>query len=371
MARTAPPVRTMTPASALTTALLALASAIASAGARTATLAWDPVAHPGVAGYEVHVGFASGAYEYSVDAGAQTSIALPALAAGRAHFVAVAAYDASRRRGAFSNELVLAPAFVDAVPLTTDFGAFPWIGVAPHAVRFSPAVTGAVVWHRWDFGDGASHVSDWITPLPDFVHVYEKPGTYSVTLTVAGPGGQRASHRAALVKVVDGGDVDGCPCTLWGAAEPRRPDDGSDAPVSVGMRFATSRDGVVTGIRFYRSAANRGPHVGTLWSASGDRLGTVNFPEGTAAGWQQAAFAAPIPVAARASYVVAYHAPHGHVASDDGVFLKNVANGPLFAPAHRASAPNGVHARGPTPAFPTDGDKQTNHWVDVVFLPAD
>lgn len=336
-----------------------------------ATLTWDPVVHPDVAGYEVHVGFASGAYEYSVDAGAQTSIALPALAAGRTHYVAVGAYDARRGRGGLSNELVLAPAFVDAVPLTADFGAAPWIGAAPHAVRFSPDVAGAVLWHRWDFGDGGSHVSDWITPLPDVVHVYERPGTYSVTLTVAGPGGTRTSHRAALVKVVDGSDVDGCPCTLWGSAVPRQPDDGSAEPVTVGMRFATSRDGAITAIRFYRSAANGGPHVGELWSANGQRLATVTFPAGTAAGWQQATLASPVPVAARTAYIVAYHAPHGHVASDDGAFLKNVANGPLFAPASRAYAPNGLRARGQTPAFPVDGDKQTNHWVDVVFLPAD
>ena len=47
--------------------------------------------------------------------------------------------------------------------------------------------------------------------------------------------------------------------------------------VNVGMSFTSSVSGFVTGVRFYKSAANTGTHIGTLWSATGTQLATVTF----------------------------------------------------------------------------------------------
>ena len=35
------------------------------------------------------------------------------------------------------------------------------------------------------------------------------------------------------------------------------------------MKFRSDIDGYVTGVRFYKAAANTGTHVGTLWSSTG------------------------------------------------------------------------------------------------------
>ncbi len=46
----------------------------------------------------------------------------------------------------------------------------------------------------------------------------------------------------------------------------------------------------VTGIRFYKSAANIGPHVGNLWDSTGTLLATATFTDESDSGWQQVTF---------------------------------------------------------------------------------
>jgi PKD repeat protein len=254
----------------------------------------------------------------------------------------------------------------DALPLTAGFDVVGATGAAPHVVRFSPDVSGAVLSYRWDFGDGESFVSDMVAPLPDIAYQYDHPGIYSVMLTVSGPGGQRTLYRGAAVQVTDDPPIDDCPCTIWGSSVPRVADSGASEPINVGMRFVAVRPAVVTGIRFYKSPANVGPHVGQLWSDSGQLLASVAFTGGPASGWQQANFQIPVSLGVGAAYVVSYHAPAGHVARDDGVFLKSLGGGLLAVPASRAAAPNGVFAFGPASTFPSRGRKQTHYAVDVV-----
>ena len=40
------------------------------------------------------------------------------------------------------------------------------------------------------------------------------------------------------------------------------------------MKFQSSVYGQITGLRFYKSTANTGTHVGSLWTASGQLLAT-------------------------------------------------------------------------------------------------
>ncbi len=47
-----------------------------------------------------------------------------------------------------------------------------------------------------------------------------------------------------------------------------------------------SQNGTVTGIRFYKAAANTGTHVGSLWERSGKLLAQGTFTNETASGWQ-------------------------------------------------------------------------------------
>jgi PKD repeat protein len=355
---------------ALKVVAAAMAAGFTAPNLAAQSLAWDPSA--GATGYSLHVGYSSRTYEYAVDAGASTSLPLPPLAAGRTHYFAVSAYDDSGRRSGFSNEVVFSAADAERVALNASFTASPVSGTAPLSVRFTPTASGAISWYRFDFGDGSGGLTQSALPMSPIAHVYHLGGSYPITFTVSGPAGQRTVHGAAPIQVqgAGGGGGDGCPCSMWESGVPAVEDDGSTEPVTVGMRFAATRDGHVTAIRFYRGPANAGPHLGQLWTETGGHLGAVAFDESAPPGWQEARFPVPVPVVAGEHYVATYHAPHGHVARSNGTFLKDVANGPLVAPAHRTSAPNGVFARGAVPMFPRLADKQTNFWVDVVFVPS-
>jgi beta propeller repeat protein len=64
-------------------------------------------------------------------------------------------------------------------PLTADFTANVTRGAAPLAVGFADASVGKPASWFWDFGDKKT------STLPDPVHVFEEPGTYTVSLTIS------------------------------------------------------------------------------------------------------------------------------------------------------------------------------------------
>lgn len=160
----------------------------------------------------------------------------------------------------------------------------------------------------------------------------------------------------------------GCPCTIWPASTVPGTESHNDPnDVELGVKFRTTVDGVISGIRFYKGPLNTGVHIGTLWTASGVPLATVTFTDETASGWQQMMFDAPVPVTANTVYVASYHAPNGGYAADGGYFASSgVSNGPLEALADGVSGGNGVYEYGPT-GFPAQTFNSSNYWVDVVF----
>src|SRR5262249_38893843 len=100
---------------------------------------------------------------------------------------------------------------------------------------------------------------------------------------------------------------------IWpGNPTPAIVDGGDTASVELGVKFRSDVAGRITGIRFYKSPGNTGTHIGSLWSASGARLGTVTFTGESASGWQQMNFATPVAIAANTTYVASYFAPNGH-----------------------------------------------------------
>ena len=160
------------------------------------------------------------------------------------------------------------------------------------------------------------------------------------------------------------------PATLWTTATvPAIAATDDTASVELGVRFTADRDGLVTGIRFYKGAANTGTHIGHLWSATGQLLGTATFPNESATGWQQGSLSTAVPITAGTTYVASYLAPVGRYSATVGGFSAGTSNPPLQAPANSSGAPNGLFVYG-TGGFPTQSWNAGNYFVDVVFWDA-
>jgi hypothetical protein len=171
-----------------------------------------------------------------------------------------------------------------------------------------------------------------------------------------------------------------CPCSIWGdAVSPDRPDSGDTQSVEVGMKFKSDVFGTVTGVRFYKSAANGGAHVGSLWTSSGQLLASATFSNETSSGWQQVNFSNPVTIMPNTVYVVSYFAPLGHYAATGGYFYPApspppVGGGSFDSPPLHAIGNNisgdGLYAYSASSTFPTASYNASNYWVDPAFTPA-
>jgi hypothetical protein len=129
-------------------------------------------------------------------------------------------------------------------------------------------------------------------------------------------------------------------------------DSGDANSVELGVKFRSDVAGYITGVRFYKAAANTGTHLGHLWTSTGTLLGTVTFAGETASGWQAASFSSSVPISANTTYIVSYFAPAGHYSDTDSFFATSgVDNPPLHALANGIDGPNGVYVYGAS-AFP-------------------
>ena len=138
--------------------------------------------------------------------------------------------------------------------------------------------------------------------------------------------------------------------------------------IEVGVKFGVDVNGYITGVRFYKGAANTGLHVGNLWTRTGILLASATFTNETASGWQEVRFATPVAVQAGTTYIASYHSPTGYFALDAGYFATDYYNPPLFALANGEDGGNGVYKYGVS-GFPTSTANSSNYWVDVVFTP--
>jgi hypothetical protein len=154
--------------------------------------------------------------------------------------------------------------------------------------------------------------------------------------------------------------------TILGTTVPAVASDPDTAAVELGVTFIPRVNGSVSGVRFYKGAANTGAHTGSLWNAARSRLATASFTSETASGWQLVQFASPVPVAAGQRYVASYYAPRGRYAAAGGFFKTAYTQGDLTVPVN-----GGVYRYG-TSGFPASTYNATNYYnyyVDLVFRP--
>jgi PKD repeat protein len=157
-------------------------------------------------------------------------------------------------------------------------------------------------------------------------------------------------------------------CSLWDeTAVPSIPANSDPNAVELGVKIRSDMDGFITAVRFYKGTPNTGPHVGRLWTSSGQLLAQTTFTNETASGWQQADFSTPVAIKANTIYVVSYHAPAGGYAYDEGYFAASRVKPPLRAPASTEIGGNGVYRYGSGGVFPTNTYNFANYWVDAVF----
>ncbi|MGN6283976.1 MAG: DUF4082 domain-containing protein [Afipia sp.] len=138
--------------------------------------------------------------------------------------------------------------------------------------------------------------------------------------------------------------------------------DPDNVQVNLGVRFTSSSNGVIEGIKFYKGAGDVGIHTGSLWSSTGTLLATATFVNETASGWQTVVFSDPVAITSGTTYIASFHS-NGHYTSTGNYFTANHVSGVLTAPA----AGNGVYAYGNGNLFPNSTYGATNYWVDVIF----
>jgi len=80
-------------------------------------------------------------------------------------------------------------------PPQSGFSANPTSGEAPLEVSFTNSSSGDITSYSWQFGDGG------MSSAENPVYPYEEPGTYTVTLTVTGPGGSDTETKTNYISV--------------------------------------------------------------------------------------------------------------------------------------------------------------------------
>ncbi len=144
----------------------------------------------------------------------------------------------------------------------------------------------------------------------------------------------------------------------------------SDAPalgatdpqsLEIGVKFSSSANGRVLGVRFFKGTHNTGTHVGSVWNGMGQRLASATFTNESASGWQEVRFANPVQIVAGQTVTVSYSSPTGAWSATEQGFATERLNGSLRAPAN-----GGVFAVGQG-NFPTSTFNNRNYYTDVVF----
>src|SRR4030095_1408534 len=324
--------------------LIAVWSSVTGAWAYEAQLDWSPVG--GAAGYRVYIraggqscGAGTDAGNPTVGADGEIHYVVTGLTPGVTTYFAVSAYTGGSE-STLSNELSL---MVSLTPTATASGAAT-SGTA--IATATPTAMNTVI----------GTATRTATPPPSASSTATRTRTATPTATPATPA--TPSPTAAGT-------------TIWDAtAVPALAADPEALALELGVKFTSDVDGLITGIRFYKSTANTGTHTGSLWSGAGARLATATFTNEMAAGWQQVTFPSPVAIAANTVYVASYHTDVGHYSGDEYYFATaGLDHPPLHPLRDRGRRGNGVSPSGAS-AFPTSTFHASNYWVDVVFTAA-
>ncbi|MBI4901294.1 MAG: DUF4082 domain-containing protein [Actinobacteria bacterium] len=154
-----------------------------------------------------------------------------------------------------------------------------------------------------------------------------------------------------------------CPCTFFqDTDQPTTLATNDAANVTVGVQFSSSKDGKVTGIRYWKPLGLPSGQPVTLYGPTGTALASATASSETTVGWQSASFSTPVSLTVGTSYTAAVQFPQGGYPYAYGVFGSTLTVGPLTAPV---GAGRYVYGAG----LPTNS-VSTSYFVDPVFQTA-
>ncbi|MCL4762652.1 MAG: S-layer homology domain-containing protein, partial [Burkholderiales bacterium] len=163
-------------------------------GSTTIDLSWPAASdNVGVTGYRLERCQGAGCTSYSqIATPTGTSFSNSGLATGATYSYRVRAVDAAGNLGAYSP---VASATTSAAAPVASFTATPVSGTAPLAVSFTSTSTGSIASYAWTFGDGTSSTAQ------NPAKTYSTSGSFTVSLTVTGPGGSHTATQTGYVNV--------------------------------------------------------------------------------------------------------------------------------------------------------------------------
>jgi hypothetical protein len=127
---------------------------------------------------------------------------------------------------------------------------------------------------------------------------------------------------------------------------------------TVGNDISSSRDGLITHLRYYRSANETGVHTLKLYTTAGSQLASVSVDFGSSIGarWEQGQLSTPVAITANTHYIVTVTTTNQQSKTSCG-FSSPIVRGPLTGWGGRWIAGTG---------FPTTSSC-SNFWTDFVF----
>jgi len=219
-----------------------------------------------------------------------------------------------------------------------------------------------------EFFNGTAKLGEDLTSPYEFSWANVGAGNYSLTARATDDVG--AVTISELINVTVNSDPNNleCPCTVFEPTDaPAVGVNNDGSALQLGMKFQTTVDGIVTGVRFYKQSVDSGTHIGQLYNPAGVVLAEAELQNETASGWQQVDFPTPVEITAGTTYIISYHSSTGYYTSDNNGFDQAIINGPVRGLANGEDGPNGVYNYSATPVFPSSNYLSSNYYVDVVF----
>lgn len=192
-------------------------------------------------------------------------------------------------------------------------------------------------------------------------------GTYTITPTLQGYSFTPSSASATITNA----SVTGVTFTATGnatfqtlltAQTPSVPSATDGVNYELGMRFVSDVAGQITAVRYWKPASDIGTHVGKIWNAAGQLLGSVTFVNESASGWQQQSLSTPLVINASTEYMVSVNTAATYYVSTDAGFTQSVKN------LHLSSVVGSNGRYGTAGAYPTNSYNGSNYFRDVAFV---